>query len=212
MDNINEALDKSEITVLTLLVYSKAFDCASHRLILAKLKKLGFKNSALEWINSYLTNMSQQVLTSKGIPKWTVIKKNDVLQESVLGPLLFTVLIHDLKEIIKHCTHHSYADDTQLYISAKVKDINKMVLSMNEDLEATVKFSDNNFLKLNTKKSMYIILGSAININKLSKEEFPPIKTGKNSIERKTKVRNLGVIFDLNLNFESHVNTLIRNA
>ena len=211
LDNINEAFDKAEITVLTLLDYSKAFDCANHKLILAKLKKLGFKNSALEWINSYLTDRSQQVVTSRGISKWAVIK-NGVPQGSVLGPLLFTVLIHDLKEAIRHCAHHLYADDTQLYISGKVKDINKLVLSMNEDLEATAKFSDNNFLKLNSKKSMYIILGSARNINKLSKEEVPPIRIGKNFIERKTIVRNLGVIFDENLNFESHMNTLIRNA
>ena len=36
-DDIYEALENSELTFLVLLDYSKAFDCANHRLILAKL-------------------------------------------------------------------------------------------------------------------------------------------------------------------------------
>ena len=57
-NNIYKSMDNSEVTILVLLDYSKAFDCANHKLILAKLKSLGFKDSALKWINSYLSNKS----------------------------------------------------------------------------------------------------------------------------------------------------------
>ena len=50
-DNIYKSLDNSEITILVLLDYSKAFDCANHKLILAKLKSFGFNNTALKWVS-----------------------------------------------------------------------------------------------------------------------------------------------------------------
>ena len=41
-DDIYDALDNTEVCLLVLLDFSKAFDCANHRLILAKLKKMVF--------------------------------------------------------------------------------------------------------------------------------------------------------------------------
>ena len=61
-DNIYKALDNSEITILVLLDYSKAFDCANHTLILAKLKALGFTSSVLDWIDSYLSKHYEQLI------------------------------------------------------------------------------------------------------------------------------------------------------
>ena len=49
-DDIYECLENSELVFLVLLDYSKAFDCANHRLILAKLKAAGFRDDSLEWI------------------------------------------------------------------------------------------------------------------------------------------------------------------
>ena len=66
LDSIMKALDNNEITVLTLLDYSKAFDTANHKLILAKLKSLRLKNTALDWIRSYLSERRQKVKTFKG--------------------------------------------------------------------------------------------------------------------------------------------------
>ena len=43
-DDLYMALDNGEIGLLALLDYSKAFNCANHDIILAKLKSLGFSN------------------------------------------------------------------------------------------------------------------------------------------------------------------------
>lgn len=211
IDSINKALNKSEITILTLLDYSKAFDCANHKLILAKLKSLGFKDTALNWILSYLSERSQQVITEKGKSKWNYLK-NGVPQGSILGPLLFTVLISDVRKSIKFCTHHCYADDTQIYISGKINKINEMVEKINNDLTSIAKYSTDNCLKLNTKKSHYIIIGSTINMKKLEKVNIPTVIMNKIPIERKTHVRNLGVIFDENMSFLKHVNSTISKS
>ena len=95
-DDIYEALENSEITFLILLDYSKAFDCANHKLILAKLQSAGFQDDALSFIKSYLSGRSQKVVTGSQESSWESVL-NGVPQGSVLGPLLFTILVSVIK-------------------------------------------------------------------------------------------------------------------
>ena len=145
-NDIYEALEDCELTFLVLLDYSKAFDCANHRLIIAKLQAAGFKNDALKWIKSYLSDRSQKVITgSKESPFESVL--NGVPQGSVLGPLLFTILVSDISDVIKRGRYHLYADDTQLYYTCKVEDVNATIAHINSDLENINNYSKRNYLK-----------------------------------------------------------------
>ena len=211
VDDIYKALDKSELTILILLDYSKAFDCANHRLILAKLKALGFHDDALAWILSYLTDRTQKVKTNTGESRWVTLK-NGVPQGSVLGPLLFTVLVSDVKKVIEHGKYHLYADDTQLYYNGKVNDVVNLIDKINHDLAMVEQFSKNNCLKLNTTKSNFIIIGSSSNLVKLKKIYIPPLIINNKIIERKMHVRNLGITFDEVLSWTKHVNILVGKA
>ena len=210
-DNIYKALDNSEITILVLLDYSKAFDCANHRLILAKLKALGFKISALKWIDSYLSNRSQQVVTDKGESTWIDLL-NGVPQGSILGPLLFTILVSDIARNISFCKYHLYADDTQIYLSGKVCDIIKLIKNINQDLNSISKFSVNNCLKLNEGKSVFIIIGSKQNLVKINNLNLPVISINNKPIERETTVKNLGILFDENLSWDAEINKCISSG
>ena len=161
-DDIYKALDDSEMIFLTLLDYSKAFDTANHRLILAKLKFFGFQDNALSWITSYLSNRSQMVRT-KTDSDWEFIK-NGVPQGSILGPLLFTVLVSDISDHISSGSYHTYADDVQWFTNFKHTDAVNAFETANTVMENIVSFSKNIFLKLNTDKTKYIILGSKYNL------------------------------------------------
>ena len=46
-EDIYEAMDDSDVTLLVLLDFSKAFDTVNHKLLLAKLKILGFERLCL---------------------------------------------------------------------------------------------------------------------------------------------------------------------
>ena len=210
-DNIYKGMDNSELTLLVLLDYSKAFDCANHKLILAKLKAIGFMESSLLWIKSYLADRKQQVITDKGISEWICLS-NGVPQGSILGPLLFTVLVADLHKIINHCKYHMYADDTQIYCHGKPQNIDEMMQNINSDLANIAEFSKKNCLKLNSSKSNYIMIGSQQSLNKIVNNPNLSINMSGKEITRNTQVRNLGVIFDETLSWNKHVNTLITAA
>ena len=210
-DDIYEALENSELTVLVLLDYSKAFDCANHRLILAKLKAAGLCDDALSWICSYLTGRSQKVVAGSEESGWESVL-NGVPQGSVLGPLLFTVLVSDLKDAIKRGKYHLYADDTQLYYNCKVDNINETIDKINSDLDNIANFSKRNCLKLNAEKSKYIIIGSRPNLKKLQTTILKEIKLDNEIIEREHEVKNLGITFDETLSWVRHVNLSIAKA
>ena len=210
-DHIFNALDSNQIAILTLLDYTKAFDCANHDIMIAKLKAMGFSNSALIWVKSYLSGRSQRVKTQEGFSDWVNLV-NGVPQGSILGPLLFTVLLCDINNSIKHCKVHLYADDTQIYICGRLTDIVNMVEKLNSDLERIHQFSDANNLLLNIKKCKFIILGSAKNLVSLNNLNIPPIVLGNKSLKREVDVYDLGMLLDENLTWEKHIDYVISKA
>ena len=138
--------------------------------------------------------------------------KNGVPQGSILGPLLFLVLVSDLYKSVSNGVYHIYADDTQLYYHCKVSEIASAINKINFDLQNVNLFSNDNCLKLNTLKSHFIIIGSTANLNKLKNQDIPPIVLNHAVIECKHHVKNLGVIFDESFTWTKHVNKIISSA
>ena len=209
--DIYEALENCELTFLVLLDYSKAFDCANHKLIIAKLQSAGFKNDALSWVKSYLSGRSQKVITGSQESSWEGVL-NGVPQGSVLGPLLFTILVSDISDAIKRGRYHLYADDTQLYYTCKVEDANTTIANINSDLDNIFDYSKRNCLKLNASKSKFIIIGSRPNLKKLKNTNLDKIKLGPDTIEREYAVKNLGIMFDETFTWSKHVNLITAKA
>ena len=210
-DFIFNSFDKGELVVLVLLDYSKAFDCANHDLILAKAKALGFMDSALDLLKSYLSGRQQKIKLENDESEWVCLT-NGVPQGSILGPLLFTILLTDIKDVIVHSNHHCYADDTQVFVSCKPSDIEISLHQINIDLENIARYSEKNSLDLNAGKSKYIIFGTKNTLSKLKDKRLPPVLINRKQIDREKTVKNLGVIFDENLSFEKHINKIISKS
>ena len=74
---------------------SKGKVCLPHDLFVAKLADYGFKNSATSSVSDYLFKRYQHVTIGSVFSSYLEIL-GDVLQDSVLGPILFDIFINDL--------------------------------------------------------------------------------------------------------------------
>ena len=121
-----------------------------HSRILSKLPLYGIRDKELAWLESYLFG-GKQFVQYDGYRSETQYIPCGVPQGSILGPLLFVLLVNDMGTFLKQCEHILYADDTGLYISGKrCEDIEQ---KLNHDLVSIGNWFRENNLIVNLKKT-----------------------------------------------------------
>ena len=110
-----------EVVALIGLDVSAAFDTVSHDILMKRLHlRFGIRDTALDWIASYLTERYQYVMCNNTTSEMRRCEVG-VPQGSVLGPLLFTAYESPIADIISSfgIIYHQYAAYTQLYTAIK---------------------------------------------------------------------------------------------
>ena len=111
-DKILTKLESRSDVHVIYLDFSKAFDKVDHSIILEKLRIMGIKGNLLEWLRSFLCKRYQSVMVDGCLSEPSIVKSG-VPQGSVLGPLLFLILISDIDKDLLHSFLSSFADDTR---------------------------------------------------------------------------------------------------
>ena len=130
-----------------------------------------------------------------------------VPQGSILGPILFSINMLPLGEVIRRhgISFHFYADDSQLYLPIKPNDPH-MLSALHECLNDIKSWMALHFLQLNYRKNEILVIGP----RQLSEQIMP--STGDLSKLIKPVARSLGVLFDSNLCFEQHITKIVQSC
>ena len=199
-----KALDRNDAVGGILTDLSKAFDCLSHELLIAKLEAYGFGNSALKFFYDYMENRKQRTKVNGSYSSWRDLKKG-VQQGSILGPLLFNIFINDIFYFVDKSKLANFADDTTVYTTAD--NILNLLTILKDETSIILNWFKTNEMKSNGDKCHLIIGNTNKNYNSLGfiyiENEF---------IESEDTVELLGVKIDSKLNFNEHVINLVKKG
>ena len=195
-----------------MLDLSAASDTIDHTTLLSRLDDwFGVTGEALNWLKSYLTGRCQRIkiddcLSSKanlifGVP-----------HGSVLGPLLFSLYTTPLSSMIfEHAIpHHLYADDSQLYVSFASGHSAAALNGLQTCLASVQSWMSTKNLKLDPDKTEFLLIG-----NERQRSTYLsifPIELLSVETNPAKSARNLGVLFDKNFTFHSHISVVCNSC
>ena len=197
-------IDDGNVCLLTMLDLSAAFDTLDFDILFERLSStFGISQVPLEWFKSYLSNRQQKVKIREFYSDQIPLSFG-VPQGSVLGPLLFTMYIYPISDVIdkKLFNYHQYADDTQLYTSFKPDSISTISDKLSISTSEINDWMTSNKLKMNKDKTEILLCGTN---PKLKNITLDTIKIGEDLISLSCDVKDLGVFIDGNISFNSHV-------
>uniref|UniRef100_UPI003AF4B0DC RNA-directed DNA polymerase n=1 Tax=Thiolapillus sp. TaxID=2017437 RepID=UPI003AF4B0DC len=199
------ALDSGNVSLLTLLDLSAAFDTIDHCILLDRLQHMyGISGTALSWFSSYLTNRTQSVIVNDHISQVSSLSYG-VPQGSVLGPILFILYTKPLSDLIQchSIESQSFADDTQLQVSVPPSNIQSAISSLETCLSDIQTWMLENKLKLNNDKTEALLLRSSSKSFSVSKPTT--ISVCGCEISFSSSARNLGFYIGGDMSMELHI-------
>ncbi|KAF2350243.1 Reverse transcriptase domain [Trinorchestia longiramus] len=113
-EKIYSDIDNKNVTLLLLFDLSKAFDSVEHTQLLQKISNLG---TTTQWFQSYLANCSHAVRLENTISS-PIQNDFGIPQGSILGPLLFSIIINDFPSMPSNTRISMYADDVQIAMTS----------------------------------------------------------------------------------------------
>jgi hypothetical protein len=197
LDFIITSKDANYNVLCIFIDLRKAFDVVDHNILLRKLEKIGFERSALNLMDSYLSNRQQFV--EVGSSRSAVgVNLYGVPQGSLLGPTLFNIFINDIFKLNLNGSIQLYADDAVL--KYRSRDLAVLHESIQHDLRLLSDWFSANLLSVNESKTVYMTF---------SKQPFDLNIFWNNTIlKRMFAVKYLGLYIDADLKWRTHLLTV----
>jgi hypothetical protein len=195
LDDWTEAWDEGLEIDCVYLDFSKAFDRVPHERLMVKLNAFGLHPKTAQWIRSFLTDRTQQVVVRQATSSPAAVTSG-IPQGSVLGPLLFVMFINDLPGCVRN-ELYLFADDTKLYAKNDVP-------SLVKDLHNLQEWSTKWQLGFNAGKCKHMHIGRR---NASSRLEMDG-----SILELVEEEKDLGVTFESSLVFKKHINEKTKKA
>ena len=197
-------IDSSTTVDMIYLDFSKVFDKVNHGIVLHKLRDIGITGNLGVWFHQFLSDRTQFVRLPGGVSKDSPVLSG-VPQGTVLGPLLFIIMIYDIKKYILSSKIISFADDTRVYTNITQIENSDSLLT---DLNYIYLWAINNNMLFNHQKFNYIPFSSStssINTNVYYSPSLGIINPSENVLE-------LGITMSRNYSFDVHINILYKKC
>ena len=162
-----------------------------------KLQEMGITGKLGRWIHAFLTHRKQAILVNGARSEPTEVKSG-VPQGSVLGPLLFLVLIGDIDRKVAQAYVSSFADDTRVSLGVTSVEDTKC---LQNDLEAIYSWADDNNMEFNSTKFECMRYGR---LTELRESTHYTSKDGSPIIEV-DHIKDLGVTMSRDGTFSRHI-------
>ena len=203
-DKIARWVDQGYVIDVAYLDLSKAFDLVSHRLLLEKIRDLGFDRVIIGWIESFLCGRVMSVSVSGRLSSSKPVMSG-VPQGSVLGPVLFLLYVNFITKDVE-CPWTAFADDFKVgvaYCRGSGDSMGEGRDKLQRDLSSIATVAKSWNLIFNPDKCVIIRFGE----RKLVREEVYFIE-GKRLKFVETH-KDLGIVVDSGLRFHGHVGSVV---
>jgi hypothetical protein len=187
---------------MILIDFSKAFDCAQPSVILNALAKCGASTDCIFWIYNFLSDRQQRVTSNSSSSEFQSVPSGTP-QGSVISPLLFAFMLHDLQPVSSQCSLYKYADDiTMLYWFRK----NDIESSLHLEIANLENWCTLHSQKINPSKTKFLhFCGRKV-------PQPNRIIINDAVIERVSSARILGILFHDSLKWNLHISNIISMA
>ncbi|KAM3962176.1 RNA-directed DNA polymerase from mobile element jockey [Aphomia sociella] len=203
-DDIRLGMEKSQLTVLTLLDFSNAFNAVDFDILLQIMRSLNISPLVIDWFYTYLFGRRQRLRIDDTLSSWCAAVAG-VPQGGVLSPLLFALFINSITSKLLS-SYHLYADDLQIYSQAAFDNVTSAIQTANDDLKNISNWSKSYGIIVNPSKTQTIIIGSPSYISRIKWKDIPAITFDGTQIPFRDRVRNLGILFDSTLSWWPQIN------
>ena len=152
--------------------FSKAFDSVPHAIVCNKLMSFNINPYVINWIVSFLSSRKQRVVVDGFVNEFVSINRG-VPQGTVLGPILFPIMVNDIRPVYPERTLLlKYADDLTLSVPVSVHQDHSLI-----GVNSIQNWAARNRMKLNFTKTWVMVVHGRIS------KPLPPLVQG---IERKS--------------------------
>lgn len=211
LEEIREAADCRMVTVVVLFDLFKAFDRVNHRMLLTRLEGLGFSGAVCRWFWSYLSGRRHAVGHGGERSAW-VDALSRVPQGSVLGPLLFSIYISDLRDLRLSCEYNLYADDLLIYKYVLPGGLPGAIEDINRDVAAICGWTTAKSLVINQDKIKAMIVGTSRMAGVIDLDLVEPVTMEGMRVHYSSSVWYLGQTISRSLSWGDQVGAVVANV